>query len=102
MIIKITIEKLTIEYIDQKPEPVLKKQPPARNGKVVPEPKVAPQANKVAPKVNNVAPIANKLTQKVKKSATDAKRKRTIEEDRQIKSIQNKKWRLKKEKKLTP
>jgi hypothetical protein len=85
MSVTITIEKLTITVNDQAQEPEEK-----LNAKILPP-------------TEKIAPDDNKLTNKVNKLSQNATlRKRTAEEDKQVKAIQNKKWRLKKTKKLTP
>lgn len=94
MKITIHIEKLTIEYSDQAPEPIVKKEP-VLNSKKVPFPPVAHDTSKVAPN-------ANKLTKKVNKSAPGAMRKATKEEIKKANAVYNKKHQLKKQNKLTP
>ncbi|MEI6435222.1 MAG: hypothetical protein WCP32_10285 [Bacteroidota bacterium] len=96
MTIKITIEKLSIEYIDTDSDPVEETKPVVSEKRGYATRKKA--SNKIAPGAKKMVPNANKV-------ASDAKqvlRLYTPDEARARKAISNTKWRLKKTKELTP
>lgn len=104
--ITITIEKLTILIPDQEPAPEtkLKDYPHPAAEKIAPGAnKVASHAKKTANKVKKIKTVIPKIEKPISKTEKGPfLRARTEDEEKQVKAIQNKKWRLKKDHKLSP